>query len=74
MQGKTNQSKIGPIQGVNKEIITDEMLTKNIDHADDFIQMQYFYRITSTIDSISLDPEKAPEKRSSRKRLWPRFN
>ena len=51
MQGKTNQFKIGPIQGVNKEIITDEfkkaehindyfstvgeMLVKNIVHTDD---------------------------------------
>ena len=81
MQGKTNQSKIGPIQGVKKEIITDdlkkaehinnyfstvgEMLVKNIVHTDDFIQMQHFYRITPTIDSISVDP--------GRKRLWPRL-
>ena len=58
MQGKTNQLKIGPIQGVNKEIITDdfkkaehingqfstvgEMLVKNIVHTDDFTQMQHF--------------------------------
>ena len=55
MQGKTNKWKIGPTQGVNKEIITDdfkkakhtndyfstvgEMLIKNIVHTDDFIQM-----------------------------------
>ena len=58
MQWKTNQLKIGPIQGVNKEIITDEfkkaehindyfstvgeMLVKNIVQTDDFTQMQHF--------------------------------
>ena len=59
---------------MTKEIITDEfkkaehinnyfstvgeMLVKNIVHTDDFTQMQHFYRITPTIDSISIDPEK----------------
>ena len=71
MQGKTNQLKIGPIQGENKEIITDELkkaehindyfstvgekLVKNIVHNDDFTQMQHFYRITPTIDSMSIN-------------------
>ena len=82
MQGKTNQLKIGPIQGVNKEIITDdfkkaeqindyfstvgEMLVKNIVHTDDFTQMQHFNRITSTIDSISIDPEKVVQSLQKR--------
>ena len=72
MQGKANQSKIRPIQGVNKEIITDDfekaehindyfstvgkMPVKNIVHTDDFIQMQHFYRITPTVDSIISRP------------------
>ena len=30
MQGKTNQLKIGPIQGENKEIITDELRRQSI--------------------------------------------
>ena len=34
------------------------MLVKNVVHTDDFIQMQHFYRITPTIDSISADPAK----------------
>ena len=34
MQGKTNQSKIGPIQGVNKEIITDAF--KKAEHINDY--------------------------------------
>ena len=82
MQGNTNRSKIGPIQGVNKKVITDdfkkaehtndyfstvgEMLVQNIVHTDDFIQMQQFDRITPTIDSISVDPEKVAQSLQKR--------
>ena len=81
-QRKTNQLKIGPIQGVNKEIITDdlkkaehindyfstdgEMLVKNIVRTDDFTQMEHFYRITPKIDSISVDPEKVVQSLQER--------
>ena len=34
MQGKTNQLKIGPIHGVNKEIITDDF--KKAEHINDY--------------------------------------
>ena len=43
-----------------------EMLVKNIVHTDDFIQMQHFYRITPTIDPISVDPEKVVQSLQKR--------
>ena len=45
---------------------TFQLLVKCYVHTDDFIQMQHFYRMTPTIDSISVDHEKVVQSLQKR--------